>query len=106
MLGQFLSCSAFENVLFCWVLHQWEITEALLQRLPLEGVQVRTFSLMARPETLRAHLEKDVKAGLRTWDVVDRSLVRLPLYDALPTEKLWVDGLTPEETAERLWKML
>ena len=106
MLGQFLSCSAFENVLFCWVLHQWEITEALLQRLPLEGVQVRTFSLMARPETLRAHLEKDVKAGLRTWGVVDRSLARLPLYDALPTEKLWVDGLTPEETAERLWKML
>ena len=47
-----------------------------------------------------------MKAGLRTWDVVDRSLARLPLYDALPTEKLWVDGLTPEETAERLWKML
>ena len=33
LLGQFLRCSAYETVIFCWVLHQQEIVDSLLRRL-------------------------------------------------------------------------
>ena len=104
LLGQFLRCSAYETVIFCWVMHQQEILDSLLGALPLKGVEVRKVSLLAKPETLKQRIGGDVERGLRTWDVLDRSLERLPLYQNLDTEKLWVDQLTPRETAELLAK--
>lgn len=104
LLGQFLRCSAYETVIFCWVMHQQEILDSLLGALPLKGVEVRKVSLLAKPETLKQRIGGDVERGLRTWDVLDRSLERLPLYQGLDTEKLWVDQLTPRETAELLAK--
>lgn len=102
LLGQFLRCSAYETVIFCWVMHQQRIIDRLLERLPLEDVAVRSVSLLAGPETLKQRIGGDVDRGLRTWDVLDRSLERLPLYRELHTEKLWVDDLSPEEIAQRL----
>ena len=104
LLGQFLRCSAYETVIFCWVMHQQEILDSLLGALPLEGVEVRKVSLLAKPETLKQRIGGDVERGLRTWDVLDRSLERLPLYQSLDTEKLWVDRLSPREAAELLAK--
>lgn len=45
LLGQFLRCSAYETVIFCWVMHQREIIQELLASLPLEGVEVRAVFL-------------------------------------------------------------
>ena len=59
-------------------------------------------ALVASPETLKQRIGADVARGLRTWDVLDRSLDRLPLYQNLDTEKLWVDRLTPQEAARIL----
>ncbi|MFR6277747.1 MAG: AAA family ATPase [Acutalibacter sp.] len=50
LLGQFLRCSAYETVIFCWVMHQREIIQELLASLPLEGVEVRAVSLLATAE--------------------------------------------------------
>lgn len=106
LLGQFLRCSAYETVIFCWVMHQQAIVDQVLSHLPLEGVEVRCVSLLAQPETLRERIGRDVAAGLRTWDVLDRSLQRLPLYQELSTEKLWVDDMAPRQVAERLAGLL
>ena len=51
---------------------------------------------------LRERLERDVKEGLRGAEVIDRSIGRLPLYDALHTVHLEVSELTPEEVARRI----
>lgn len=102
LLGQYLRCPAYETVIFCWVMHQQEIIDGLLGNLPLEGVKVHAVSLLAHPDTLRQRIGRDVEQGLRSWDVLDRSLARLPLYQELDTEKLWVDDLTPEQAAEKL----
>ena len=106
LLQSFLDCPAFETVLFCWVLHRQEILDGLLARLDLRGARVRVFTLTAEPETLRAHIEKDAAAGLRTLDVWERSLARLPLYEAMDTEKLPVEGRTPAQLAEEIWERL
>lgn len=106
LLGQFLRCPAYETVIFCWVMHQQEIIDGLLERLPLDGVQVRSVSLLATPETLRERIGRDVERGLRSWDVLERSLDRLSCYSALNTEKLWIDRLTPEHAARELVAMM
>lgn len=89
LLNSFLRCSAYDHVIFCWVLHRREIWADLLRRL-------------TEPYALRARLEGDIRAVVRQPDAVDRSLAYLPLYDALDVRRLDVTDLTPQETAERI----
>ena len=100
LLNRFLRCSAYDHVIFCWVLHRQEILDELLSRVP--NCRVRAVSLTASPETLAARLEADIRAGRRGRDALERSLAYLPLYGELRTEKLDVSRLTPEEAAARL----
>lgn len=102
LLNSFLRCSAYENVIFCWVMHQQEIIDGILSRLDASGCRVVCVSLTASEETLRRRLAADVAAGLRQEDVIARSTARIPLYDALNTVKLPTDGKTPAELAREL----
>lgn len=105
MLGRFLGCTAFENVVFCWVLHQQEILDAILSRLDTRGWQVICVSLIASPQVLTQRLEKDIAGGRRQADVIPRSLARLPLYEGLETIKLDTSSWTVAETAEQIIKL-
>ena len=102
VLGNFLRCSAFDNVVFCWVMHQQAIVDEILSRLPLEGVQVHSISLVCSSEALTQRLQKDIEAGLRRPDVIDRSLSYLPLYENLDTQKVDTTGLSLEEIIETI----
>lgn len=102
LLNNFLRCSAYDHVIFCWVLHQPAILEGLLARLDTRDCQVRAVSLLASPEALAARIKVDIQAGRRDQAALERSLDYLPLYGALDTEKLDVSSLTPGEAAERI----
>ena len=100
VLGNFLRCSAWESIIFCWVMQDKAIADSLLSRLDLTDVRVRLFTLMVSEDTLRARLGADVSAGKRTADVIERSIARLPLYARMDSEKIDTDALTPDEIAE------
>ena len=100
VLNNFLQCSVFDNVLFCWVMHEQSIVDDILSRLKLRDVELHLISLTASQEALTARLQKDVDAGLRKPDVIDRSLSYLPLYEGLNTQKVDTAGLTIEEIAQ------
>ena len=102
LLNQFLRCSAYETILFCWVMHRQEILDGLLSRLTLRDVELHLISLTAAPEALEERLQKDIEAGLRKPDVIGRSLSYLPLYESLNTQKLDTTGKTVEEVCESL----
>ena len=102
LLGQFLQCSAYETVIFCWVMHQQNIVDAILSGLPLDNVWVWAISLTAEPEELRRRLEEDVSRGLRQPDVVERGLTYLPAYGRMNTEKVDTTQLSPEVVAGTL----
>ena len=102
LLGNFLRCSAYENVIFCWVMHEQGIIDELLSRLPLDGVQVHSFSLVCSEEALKSRLSADIAAGLRDADVIERSLPRLALYEALDTEKVDTTVLSADEAAREI----
>lgn len=105
LLNSFLSCSEYENVIFCWVMHQQAIVDTVLTALHTEGVAVKSISLMCSAEALTERLRRDVEAGVRQEDVIARSLERIPLYEALNTVKVDVSSLTPEEAAKAIEKI-
>lgn len=102
LLTNFLRCSALDHVVFCWVMHEQAIIDELLARLPLCDVTVVPVSLVCSPVALTGRLTRDIQSGLRTPDVVPRSLNRLPLYDALNTIKIDTTAKTPDEVAQAI----
>ena len=102
VLNRFLHCSAFENVVFCWVLHQQAIWDTILSRLDTAGWRVVRVALTASPEALEGRLRADIAAGKRRPDVIPRSLARLPLYDEVDAVKMDTSALTAEEAAVRI----
>lgn len=102
-LRNFLACSAFDHVIFAWVMHRQAILDELLVRLaPPGNVRIIAVSLVCSPEALEKRISKDVTAGLRLPDVLPRALDYLPLYAALNTVKLDTSALTAAEVAARL----
>lgn len=100
LLRSFLACSAYENIIFCWVLHEQKIIDDLLSKIaPPSDCEVNVFSLISDQETLKHRLKKDIESGLRTSDVIQRSLARLSCYHYLQSEKIDTTGLSPAEVA-------
>ena len=102
LLNNYLKCSQFENVLFCWVMHEQSIIDDILSRLDRTGWEVKVISLSCTEETLRQRLQRDIDAGIRSEDILERSIPRLPLYDALDTIKVDTTGKTPAKVAEEM----
>lgn len=105
LLNNFLRCSAFENVIFCWVMHEQAIIDAIMARLDLEGVRAQVFTLTAGEDALRRRIMGDVQAGVRTADVLDRALAYLPKYAAEDTVKIDVSDISATQAAEKIAAM-
>lgn len=102
LLNQFIRCSAYENIIFCWVMHEQEIIDEIISKLETEDCQIYTISLMCDADSLRKRLQKDIDAGIRAADVIQRSIARIGLYGELDTKKIDVSHITPEQAAERI----
>lgn len=104
LLNQFIHCSAYENIVICWVMHEQAIIDEILSKLETEDCLIHTISLICDADGLRKRLQKDVDAGIRSADVIQRSISRIDLYEKLDTEKIDVSCITPEQAAERMTK--
>ncbi len=104
LINNFIHCSAYEHIIFCWVMHEQAIIDDILSRLDTAKCRVRCISLVCDEAALIKRLQKDIDAGLRTIDIIERSVLRLPLYHALDTEKMDTTALSAEETAEMICK--
>ena len=99
VLSNFIACKECVNVIFCWVLHEQSIIDAILGRLNLQCVDLHCFCLVCGERELRERLHADVNARLRGADVIERSVARLPMYEVLRAEKIDVSHITPDEAA-------
>lgn len=102
LLNQFLHCSAYDHVIFCWVLHEQSILDTILARLDTTNCKVKPISLLCSEAELKARLLRDVADGIRTQEVVARSVARLPLYSRLNTIQIDTTGQTPAQVAEEI----
>ena len=88
LLNNFLKCSAYENIIFCWVMHEQRIIDSILKKLDTQNREVKCVSLIVDENTLRERLSADVEKGIRSEDVIERSITRIPMYQALGTIKI------------------
>ena len=102
ILNNFLKCSAYENIIFCWVMHEQSIIDTILSRLNTEHCCVITISLLCSKEKLIQRLQKDVAAGLRATDVIERSVSRIALYENLNTIKIDTSDKSADKTAREI----
>lgn len=102
VLKNFIRCSVYENIVFCWVMHEQTIIDEILSRLDTQQCTVRLFSLVCRETTLQQRIEKDIAAGKRSPEVLSRSLARLPLYRKLHAQQIDTSDLSVFQTAALL----
>lgn len=100
LLNNFIHCSAYEHIIFCWVMHEQRIIDDILTRLDVFHCNIRNISLVCDAESLKARLEKDISSGLRSSDIIDRSVARIPLYCSLNTEKIDTSGKSAAQIAD------
>ena len=102
LLNSFLHCSAYENVIFCWVMHQQSIIDSILEKLDAKNCDVKCISLITDEINLRKRLTADVENGIRTADVVDRSVARISLYQTLDTIKIDTSNRTVQMIVDEI----
>ncbi len=102
LLNSFLHCSVFENIVFCWVLHEQSILDELISRLDTAECEVHSISLVCSEQALKERIQRDIDVGVRSADVLERSVARISLYTALETDHLDVSVLSPDQAAEEI----
>ena len=102
LLNQFIHCSTYKNIVFCWVMHKQSIIDTILARLDATDCKVYTISLICSPDTLISRLKKDIAIGIRSDDVIERSLNRLLSFNELSTAKIQTDNRSIDQIADMI----
>ena len=102
LLNSFLHCSAYENVIFCWVMHQQSIIDSILEKLDAKNCDMKCISLITDEINLRKRLTADVENGIRTVDIIDRSVARISMYHTLDTIKIDTSNKTVQMIADEI----
>ena len=102
LLNSFIHCSAYENVIFCWVMHEQSIIDSIINELDTESCMVKKISLTVDVANLQKRLMADVDRGIRSADVIDRSIARIPMYQALDTIKIETSNKTVCEIVDEI----
>lgn len=105
LLNNFLHCSAYENVIFCWVMHQQAVIDSIIEKLDTQNCDVKCISLIADEANLRKRLTQDVESGIRAEDVIERSVARIPMYDTLNTIKIDTNEKTVAMIADEIKRL-
>ncbi|MBQ7944222.1 MAG: AAA family ATPase [Lachnospiraceae bacterium] len=102
LLNNFLHCSAYKNIIFCWVMHQQSVIDSIVEKLDIKNCDVKCISLTTNEIDLRERLTADVDKGIRSVDIIDRSIARIPLYQALNTIKIDTSSKTVQMIADEI----
>lgn len=102
LLQQFIRCSAYQNIVFCWVLHKQDIIDQIVASIDPSVYSIKVISLICDEAELKNRLMKDITAKIRTKDVIKRSIARMDHYMALHTVKINTTGKQPSEIADEI----
>ena len=105
LINNFIRCSAYNNIIFCWVMHEQSIIDTICNKLNVENCNVKTISLLADEKNLRKRIQGDVNAGIRSVDMLNRSIARMPLYEKLNTIKINTNNKSIAEIADEITKL-
>lgn len=87
-------------------MHEQAIIDEIISRLHTDNCHIFAVSLVCSEQELTRRLQKDIKAAIRTCDVLERSIARIPLYQQLNTVKIDTSGKSPHEIADEIVRKL
>lgn len=102
LLNNFLHCSAYENVIFCWVMHEQSIVDEIVSKLDTEECRVIKISLIVDEANLRKRLLSDIANKIRTEEIMDKSIARIQMYQVLDTVKIDTSNKSVCEITEEI----
>lgn len=102
LLNKFIHCTAYQNIIFCWVMHEQSIIDSILSRIETKNCYVKQISLVCNAEELTKRLQSDIDAELRNTEIISRSIKKLPLYNALHTIKIDTTNMTVAEVTDKI----
>lgn len=106
LLNNFISCTEYENIIFCWVMHEQIILDDVLSRLSKHDCKLYKFSIVCSEQSLIARIAGDIRQGIRNEDVIKRSVPRLSNYYRMDTEKIDVSEISAKQGAEIIYKRI
>lgn len=106
LMNNFMRCSVYDNIILAWVMHEQSIIDTILEAIDHSDFNVLVISLLATKETLKQRIMRDVEAGIRTVDVLERSIKRIPLYQNVDSVKVHTDGKSIAEISEEILGVL
>ena len=83
-------------------MHEPGIIDQILNSIDRSACEVRVISLICREDSLRKRLTEDVQKGIRSPEIIEKSVARIDLYSKMKTEKIRTDDKTPEIIAEEI----
>ena len=99
LLNNFILCSEYENVIFCWVMDYESIYHSIADKLHSENCNIFRFTISCDEYTLKHRVENDTYQAGRDFA---KSLERMPRFDATDTVKVYNDNMTPAMTAQHI----
>lgn len=86
-------------------MHEQSIIDTICNKLNFENCNVKIISLLADEKNLKNRIENDVVAGIRSIDVLNRSIARIPLYEKLNTIKINTNDKSVQQIADEVVKI-
>lgn len=83
-------------------MHEQSIIDSIINELDTENCMVKKISLTVDEMNLQNRLKADVAQQIRTADVIDRSVARIPMYQALDTIKIETSNKTVREIVDEI----
>lgn len=106
LLNNFISCTEYENIIFCWVMHEQRILDDVLSRLNKHDCILYKFSVVCSEQSLIERITRDIRMGIRNEDVIKRSVPRLSNYYRMDTEKIDVSEISAKQVAEIIYNRI
>ena len=79
-----------------------KVTLNIINELDTENCIVKKISLTVDEMNLQQRLKADMARNIRTADVIDRSVARIPMYQALDTIKIETSNKTVREIVDEI----
>jgi hypothetical protein len=83
-------------------MHEQAIIDSITDRLDTDDCKVIKISLTTDEINLRNRLTSDIARGIRTADVIERSLARIYMYSSLDSVKVDTSNKTIREIADEI----
>lgn len=102
LLNNFIKCKEYDNIIFCWVMHEQNIIDELVKKLDLSDCKLYVFSLVCSEVELINRINIDIRNGKREEDIIKRSISRLEKYDNIDSIKIDVSNISAIEAAQKI----